>query len=69
MRRRTRIVLAAAVCAPVAFLLAYPWLCRLLPLRVEEWSDLPRDLLAFLVLDAGVTAAALAVFQLANPKA
>ena len=55
LQRRTRIVLATATVAPVAFVLAYPWLCRLLPERVEEWSDLPRDLIGFLVIDAVVT--------------
>lgn len=59
LRQRTRRVLAIAICAPVAFVLAYPWLCCLLPSRVEEWTDLPRDLIGFLVVDAVVTAVAL----------
>ena len=56
VRQRTRIVLAAAAVAPVAFVLAYPWLCGLLPERVEEWTDLPRDLIGFLAVDAAVAA-------------
>ena len=59
LRQRTRRVLATAICAPVAFVLAYPWLCCLLPLRAEEWTDLPRDLIGFLAVDAAVTAGAL----------
>lgn len=54
VRQRTRVVLAAGAVAPVVFLLAYPWLCCLLPLRVEEWTDLPRDLMGFLAVDAAV---------------
>jgi len=59
LQRRTRVVLGTALVAPVAFLLAYPWLCGLLPERVDEWTDLPRDLIGFLAVDAVVTAVVL----------
>ena len=68
LQRRTRIVLGSALGAPVAFVLAYPWLCRLLPLQVEEWTDLPRDLIGFLAADAAVTVAVLLAFRLRDPK-
>ena len=59
LQPRTRVVLATALMAPVAFVLAYPWLCRLLPLQVEEWTDFPRDLIGFLAADALVAVVAL----------
>lgn len=61
LQRRTRLVLAVALVSPVVFLVLYPWACLLLPLRVQEWADLPRDLMGFLAADAAAAGIALAV--------
>lgn len=61
LQRRTRITLAVLVLAPVGFLIAYPWLTLLVPEPACEWTDLPRDLLAFVLLEVVVAGVVLGV--------
>ncbi len=51
---RTRVVLALMAGLPVAFLVAYPLVFAWLPLQWQEWADLPRDWMVFVVVECGI---------------
>jgi hypothetical protein len=49
LQSRTRVVLALMAGLPVAFLLLYPLAFGLLPIQWQEWADLPRDWMVFVM--------------------
>ncbi len=63
LQRGTRLILGLALGAPVAFLIAYPWICMMLPIQVQEWADLPRDLMGFVAADAAVAVVCYAIMR------